>query len=158
MAAPQSLRLETATIEDIPELTKVWYAGFTDPGLLRFWPDTPGIRKWWDDATRHDMLNRPYQRYVKIVDPNTTDAEGRARIAAFAKWDLSMPSERGARYPAWHPEMPGDEIAAFIQREDDERNRVMGDEKHYCALDSVGAGAGFGLLLIPLHLQFLIPW
>jgi hypothetical protein len=38
-----------------------------------------------------------YQKYVKVVDPDTKDAQGRARIVAYAKWDLAMPDEAGKR-------------------------------------------------------------
>ncbi|TDZ27371.1 putative transcriptional regulatory protein [Colletotrichum spinosum] len=136
MAAAQTLRLEPVTVDDVPSLTQVWFAAFTDPDLRRLWPDTPGVRKWWDDANRHDILNKPFQRYVKVVDTASADTTGRARIAAFAKWDLSMPDQRGRRYPPWCDDMPRDVCDEFIQREEAERKRVMGDEKHYY-LDTV---------------------
>ncbi|KAJ5115399.1 hypothetical protein NUU61_001158 [Penicillium alfredii] len=131
MATPNALRLETVTLDDVPAMTEVWFAAFTDPDLRRLWPDTPGVRKWWDDANHHDLLNKPFQRYVKIIDPESTDAHGRARIAAYAKWDLAMPEERGRRYPPWNEDMPGEECDTFFAREESERRRVMGDQKHY---------------------------
>lgn len=133
MAAPRSnLVLEPVTIEDVPALTEVWFAAFTAPELRRFWPDTPGVRKWWDDGNRHDIIHKPFQKYIKMVDPDTKDDDGRPRIAAFAKWDFSMPEERGRRYPPWADDMPGEECDEFFKREEDERKRVMGDERHYC--------------------------
>ncbi len=132
MATPPALKLELATLEDVPALTDLWFAAFTDPDMRRLWPDTPGVRKWWDDANRNDMLNKPFQRYIKVVDPESTDDQGRARIAAFAKWDLAMPHERGRRYPPWHDDMPAHVCDAFFQKEECERQRVMGDKKHYC--------------------------
>ncbi|KAF9880842.1 hypothetical protein CkaCkLH20_01884 [Colletotrichum karsti] len=133
MAPGSNLRLEMVTMEDIPTLTEVWFAAFTDPELRRLWPDTPGVRKWWDDANRHDLLDKPFQRYIKVVDPDTLDTNGRSRIAAYAKWDLSMPEDRGRRYPPWHEDMPGEVCDVFFAREENERRRVMGNEKHYCA-------------------------
>lgn len=133
MTKPNALTLETVSLEDFPVLTEVWFAAFTDPDLRRLWPDTLGVRKWWDDANRHDLLNKPFQQYIKVVDHSSTDVQGRARIAAFAKWDLSMPEERGRRYPPWHEDMPGQVCDVFFQREEDERKREMEDKKHYCA-------------------------
>ena len=135
MPSPKSLQLATVTLEDVPTLTEVWFAAFTDPGLRRLWPDTPNVRKWWDDANRNDILNKPFQHYIKVIDPESNDSQGRTRIAAFAKWDTSMPSERGRRYPPWSEDMPGDECDVFVEREEIERRRVMGDLKHYCATD-----------------------
>ncbi|KAF4973201.1 hypothetical protein FSARC_453 [Fusarium sarcochroum] len=125
------LKLEEATLEDVPVLTEVWFAAFTDPGMRRLWPDTPGVRKWWDDANRDDLLHKPFHRYVKVVDPETIDANGRPRIAAFAKWDTSMPAERGRRYPPWAEDMPSQVCDEFFAREEEERLRVMGEQKHY---------------------------
>jgi hypothetical protein len=66
---PSSLRLEPVTLDDIPEITKLWYAAMRDPFTLeRISPDTPGVRQWWDDANRHDLLHKPFQHYVKVVD------------------------------------------------------------------------------------------
>lgn len=136
-ARSQMLRLEPATFEDISTLTEVWFGAFTHPDFRHIWPDTPGVHQWWDEANRHDMLNKPFQRYVKVIDPDSMDAQGRPRIAAYAKWDLSMPDERGRRYPPWHADMPGETCDLFFQREEDERRRVMGKEKHYCSISPV---------------------
>ncbi|KAI8657972.1 N-acetyltransferase domain-containing protein [Fusarium keratoplasticum] len=131
MTTPNALRLELATPEDIPAMVDLWFEAFKDPDMQRLWPGTPGVRKWWHDANYHDIINKPLARYVKVVDPDTLDTQGRSRIAAYAKWDTAMPEERGRRYPPWHDDMPGEECQAFFQREEDERKRVMGDYKHY---------------------------
>ncbi|CAM1503549.1 Fc.00g011400.m01.CDS01 [Cosmosporella sp. VM-42] len=131
MGTPDTLRLEIATLHDVPAMTEIWFAAFTDPGTQHLWPDTPGVRKWWDDANRSDLLNKPFQRYVKIVDPKLRDSQGRLRIAAYAKWDFAMPEERGRRYPPWHEDMPGEDCDAFFQKLENGRQRVMGERKHY---------------------------
>lgn len=136
MTAPNTFILEPATLEDIPALTTLWFAAFTDPAFRRLWPDTPGVRKWWDDNTRNDMLTRPFQKYIKAVDPSAVDENGRPRIASFAKWDLAMLPDRGRRYLPWHEEMAGKECDEFFDGEDRERTRLMGDEKHYCNVPS----------------------
>lgn len=132
MTALSKFIIEPATLEDIPALTPVWFAAFTDRDFRRMWPDTPGVRKWWEDNTRNDMLTRPFQKYLKVTDPTAVDANDRARIASFAKWDFAMISDRGRRYLPWHEDMAVEECDEFFEREDKERTRVMGDEKHYC--------------------------
>ncbi|KAJ5924138.1 acetyltransferase [Penicillium verhagenii] len=113
MASPNSLKLESLTLEDNVALTSLWFAAFTAPELQKVFPNTPGF-----------------------VDTENKDENGRPRIAAYAKWDLSMPEERGRRYPPWHAEMPGEMCEAFFLMEEENRRRVMGGRKHYY-LDTV---------------------
>ncbi|KAJ6108243.1 acetyltransferase [Penicillium sp. IBT 18751x] len=136
MSTSSTLKLEPLTIEDNSALTDLWFAAFSDPILRRVFPNTPGVRKWLENANAHDLLNKPYQRYIKVVDTASKDAEGRPRIAAYAKWDLSMPDERGRRYPPWHEEMPAELCEAFFMKEEANRKRVMGDTRHFY-LDTV---------------------
>ncbi|KAJ5133720.1 acetyltransferase [Penicillium atrosanguineum] len=136
MSTTSTLKLETLTIEDNSALTDLWFAAFSDPILRRVFPNTPGVRKWLENANAHDLLNKSFQRYIKVVDTESQDAEGRPRIAAYAKWDLSMPEERGRRYPPWHEEMPGELCEAFFMKEEANRKRVMGDTRHFY-LDTV---------------------
>ncbi|EMT71153.1 hypothetical protein FOC4_g10009650 [Fusarium odoratissimum] len=42
-----------------------------------------------------------------------------------------MPHERGRRYPPWTEDQPGQVCDEFIAKEEAERLRVMGDQKHY---------------------------
>ncbi|OGM51085.1 hypothetical protein ABOM_000373 [Aspergillus bombycis] len=102
------LRLEHATLEDIPELIDVWYNAFNTPEMLAIWPNTPGVRQWWDEANRHDMLHKPQEKYLKVVDTRN------GRIAAYAKWSLETAEERGPRFPPWHPDMNPERNDAFI--------------------------------------------
>lgn len=133
MTVPNNLLLEKVTLDDIPTLTELWYAAFTTPGVLHLWPDTSGVRKWWDDANRGDMLSKTFQHYIKVVDPKSKDGQGRPRIAAYAKWDLAMPQERGPRYPAWSKDMPTEDCDAFLEKLENQRQQVMADyKKHYC--------------------------
>ncbi|KAJ5925318.1 acetyltransferase [Penicillium verhagenii] len=136
MASPNPLKLEPLTLEDNVALTSLWFAAFTAPELQKVFPNTPGVRQWLENANQHDMLNKPFQKYIKVVDTENKDENGRPRIAAYAKWDLSMPEERGRRYPPWHEEMPGEMCEAFFLMEEENRRRVMGDRKHYY-LDTV---------------------
>ncbi|KAH7021381.1 acetyltransferase [Microdochium trichocladiopsis] len=134
MASSQPpLVLEPCTLDDMPLLSAVWFAAFTDPGLRRLWPDTPLVRAWWDRSNTSDFVHRAdRQVFLKVVDPSTLDpATNRPRIAAYAKWDLCTPEERGSRYPPWCADMPGDECEVFFAREEQERQRVMGGERHY---------------------------
>ncbi|EXF84752.1 acetyltransferase [Colletotrichum fioriniae PJ7] len=122
-----TLKLEEATLDDIPALTETWFAAFADDEVIRrLWPDTLGVRAWWDNANGGNMRAKPFQRFVKVVDVSSiagsgteeTDERGgkggggggggRPRIAAWAKWDTSMPAERGRRYPPWAEDMPSE--------------------------------------------------
>lgn len=132
MTTPVPLQLEPLTLEDTPALTELWFAAFTDPELRRVFPDTPAVRQWLTDANRHDLTHKPFQKYIKVIDPISTDQQGRPRIAAYAKWDTSMPEERGGRYPPWHEEMSASLCDEFFRKEEENRMRVMGEKKHFC--------------------------
>lgn len=132
MPADTPLKLKPLTLEDTPALTELWFAAFADPELRRVFPDTPAVRQWLTDANRHDLTYKPFQKYIKVMDPATTDPEGRPRIAAYAKWDTSMPDERGRRYPPWHEEMPAVLCDEFFRKEEENRKRVMGNRNHFC--------------------------
>ncbi|KAJ4262908.1 hypothetical protein NW762_006521 [Fusarium torreyae] len=127
-----SLVLQEATLDDVPALSELWYAAFTEPGVRYLWPDTPSTRKWWDLANSEDLMNKSFQHYIKIIDRKSKDDQGRPRIAAYAKWDLSTPKERGPRYPPWSEDMPIQACDAFIERLENARQQVMvGQKKHY---------------------------
>lgn len=145
MAASSPLKLELVTPEDSSALMDLWFAAFSDPHSRRLFPNTPGVRNWLEDAIRYDLLRRPFQRYVQMVDPGSKDANGQPRIAAYAKLDLSTPEERGPRYPPWHDDMPKEDCQAFVDRGESNRKRVMGDQKHICrfacAISALGSCA-----------------
>jgi hypothetical protein len=142
MTSPASLQLEPLTLEDTPALTELWFAAFTDPELRRVFPDTPAVRQWLTDANRHDLTHKPFQKYIKVIDPTSTDQQGRPRIAAYAKWDTSMPDERGGRYPPWHEEMSSSLCDEFFRKEEENRMRVMGEKKHFCQFPPLPAALG----------------
>lgn len=129
---PQPLELHPATPNDIPALIETWHAAFTDETMRHFWPNTPAIHDWWTHAHETDMATKPFQKYLKVTDPNAVDSRGQARIVAWAKWDLSMPEERGRRFPAWLAAQPAGDIEAFFGALERTRGRVMGERKHYC--------------------------
>lgn len=128
-----SLVLEEATIEDFPAIRDIWFAAFTQPVIGELFPDSPGMRQWvLNDWHLNDFKTRPFQKYLRVVDTASRDEQGRPRIVAFGKWDLSMPKERGRRFPQWHPSSPYERCEELIDGLEKERMRVMGDEKHYC--------------------------
>ncbi|KAJ5741538.1 acetyltransferase [Penicillium manginii] len=130
MVAAASLKLQPLTLEDNLAITELWFAAFTDPELRRVFPQHSR------HANYHDLTHKPFQKYIKVVDPTLIDRNGRPRIVAYAKWDTSMPEERGRRYPPWHEEMPASLCEGFFQMEEDNRRRVMGEIRHYY-LDTV---------------------
>ncbi|PWY82006.1 hypothetical protein BO70DRAFT_361997 [Aspergillus heteromorphus CBS 117.55] len=136
-AQPLPLRLEFATVEDAPELTRLWYNAFNTPALLAIWPDTPGVRQWWEETMRHDMQHQPRERYLKVVDPQS------GRIAAFAKWSLQSAEERGPRWPAWHPDMDPARCDAFLQNLEANRARLVGDARRNFYLDMLATHTDF---------------
>ncbi|KAJ5490140.1 Acyl-CoA N-acyltransferase [Penicillium expansum] len=130
------LVLEPATIQDVHGITEVWFASFTQPVIGQFFPNTPGMRQWHRDWHMAD-IQKSHCRYLRVVDPESKDEQGRPRIVAFGKWDLAMPDERGRRFPIWHADSPYEQCEAFITELEQARKRVMGDEKHYY-LDTLG--------------------
>ncbi|KAJ5624772.1 hypothetical protein N7510_001081 [Penicillium lagena] len=131
MSAANSLQLGIVALEDIPAITELWYTAFTDPGMRHLFPDTSSVRQWWDDANRHDLLHKPFQKYLKVVDPELVDKDGRSKLVAYAKWDMAVDfQQRGSRFPPWHAEMPGQDCDAFFTGLDRGRARIMGDKNH----------------------------
>ncbi|KAJ5101412.1 hypothetical protein NUU61_003634 [Penicillium alfredii] len=142
MANPNSLKLELVTSEDIPALIDLWFRVFTDPSMQHLFPDTPGVCEWWTDANRHDLVHKPFQRYLKIIDPDSIDDQGRPRMVAYAKWDLGSLDVRGSRFPPWHEDMPGRDCEQFFGRLDSERRVIMGERKHFY-LDMLGTDPAY---------------
>lgn len=120
------LKLDLVTVDDSPSLMDLWFAAFSDPGSRRLFPNTPGVRKWFEDAIYQDLLQRPFQIYLKVVDSGSKDADGRPPIAAYAKWDFSTPEERGPRSPPWHDDIPKELCQAFVGRGESNRKACYG--------------------------------
>lgn len=130
MASPNTppLRLEPATLEDLPALTDLWYNAFTTESMLTIWPDTPGVRQWWHEANEHDMRHKPQEKFLKVVDASQNN-----RIVAYAKWSLQTAEERGARWPAWHPDMDPVHNDAFVKQLEAFRAALVGRGRpNYC--------------------------
>ncbi|GKZ29890.1 hypothetical protein AbraIFM66950_006851 [Aspergillus brasiliensis] len=125
LAQELPLKLELATLDDVPELVQLWYNAFSIPSMLAIWPDTPGVRQWWESAIRDDMLNKPREKYLKVMDSQT------GRIAAYAKWSLETSQERGPRFPPWHPDMDARGNEEFFQQLEDARDRLVVGRKNF---------------------------
>ncbi|GIK06125.1 hypothetical protein Aspvir_001768 [Aspergillus viridinutans] len=110
---------------DIPAITELWYNAFSIPQNLKMFPDTPGVRQWWDEAHRQDILHNPHRRYLKVVDIASP-----CFMVAYAKWDLN-PQQSGRRFPPWHEEsdhQAGDELFGMLEKE---RNKFFGEKQFY---------------------------
>ena len=143
-----SFVLEPASLEDMPAIATLWFDAFTQPIVRKLFPDTPGMRKWVQDEWYSGDFLKPHYKYVRVVDTDSKDEQGRPRLIAFGKWDTSTPAERGRRFPLWHPDSPFDECEDLIKGLDGERNRVMGDQRHYCMLNPISLGTEkFGKVL-----------
>lgn len=124
------LRLEPATEEDIPDITELFFLVFNDPLMSEVMPNTQGVRDWFSETNRIDMATKPYQKYMKVVDPNTPD--GRPKLVAYAKWDMSMPDTRGPRFAPWDPDQPADKCDQFFGGMEEQRKKNYGDREHFC--------------------------
>ncbi|KAJ5814481.1 hypothetical protein N7474_006258 [Penicillium riverlandense] len=147
-----SLVLEPATAEDVPAITELWFAAFTQPVIGHLFPNTPGMHQWHRDWHLGDIQTKPFQKYLRVTDAASRDEQGRPRLVAFGKWDLAMPDERGRRFPHWHADSPYQECEDFVDELEKARKRVMGDKKHYY-LDTLGThpdyqGRGAGSMIV----------
>ncbi|EAU29938.1 predicted protein [Aspergillus terreus NIH2624] len=120
-----SLQVQPVTPEDIPALVDLVMDSFNTPYDRLMFPDTPGIRAWWDRVHRDDLQHKPALKYVKVVDTNIPGA-----ILSYAKWDFN-PRERGDRYPPWHPESDANACNALFGGCDLAREAIMKDRPHY---------------------------
>ncbi|ETS75938.1 hypothetical protein PFICI_12882 [Pestalotiopsis fici W106-1] len=121
------LKLACAKLHDVPELVSLWYRVFESPDIRALWPDTPGVRQWWDATIRHDMLGRPQEKYLKVVD---TAQRGGGSIVAWMKWSLQTAEERGPRYIPWHQDMDVRRNAAFFEEIEKSRDRLVGGGRY----------------------------
>jgi hypothetical protein len=112
--------------EDIPTITELWYNAFSIPQNLKMFPDTPGVRQWWDEAHRQDILHSPQRRYLKVVDITLPGF-----IVAYAKWDVN-PQQSGQRFPPWHEESDRKACNELFGTLVKERNKLFGDKQFYC--------------------------
>lgn len=119
------LTLEPVTEDDIPSLSALWYKSFSIPINLLMFPNTPGIRAWWDEANGHDLLHNPHRKYLKIVDPVP------GSVVAYAKWDLD-PQHSGARFPDWHAESDRATCDLVFTVLDEEKKAFFGERRFYC--------------------------
>ncbi|KAF5856145.1 hypothetical protein ETB97_007828 [Aspergillus alliaceus] len=117
--------LEEITPDDILNITAVWFRAFSTPGNRELFPDTPGVRDWWNKATLYDLLNRPFQKYLKVIDPAHPD-----EIIAYGKWDLD-PDACGERFPPWHTESNAELCNQFFGGIECQRRNLMRGRKHY---------------------------
>lgn len=120
------LEVQPVTPEDIATLSEIFAETFNSPHDQVMFPDTPGIRSWWDEANLHDLLHKPGVRYVKVVDPAAPSA-----IFAYSKWDFD-PAVRGDRFPAWHADSNASECDAFFGACERARTAIMQDQKYFC--------------------------
>lgn len=121
-----------ATANDIPILNDIWFSAFKeDQGMMHIFPDKPSVRRWMTDWHNLDFATKPFQYYLKVVDLATKSEQGKALIIAYAKWDTSLPNERGPRFPPWAVETPSGEASQVFDMLERNRDRVMGNSKHY---------------------------
>ncbi|KAE8381705.1 acyl-CoA N-acyltransferase [Aspergillus bertholletiae] len=125
MANWSTLSICEVALDDIPQITEVWYRAFSTPHNLELFPDTPAVRSWWNKNISYDLVNRPYQKYIKVVD-----AACPGEIIAYAKWDL-QPDECGERFLPWHPESNAELCAQLFGGIELQRKSLMRGCRHF---------------------------
>lgn len=136
------LQIHQVRQSDIPTMINIWYKAFDTPSIRSMFPDTPGVRKWWEDDTHYNLQHHPQQKYLKVVDTTSNaNANANGRIVAYAKWDLGSMEERGPRTLPFTDEM--DQVACnrFFGNMDHERRRLMSGRKHYCTYNHIHASS-----------------
>ncbi|KAJ5885377.1 acetyltransferase [Penicillium taxi] len=122
------LQLKHMTSDDVPAAVDVFYESFTN--LQDIFPDTLKTRQWLHGLFLDDILNKKAMHYLKIEDTKSMNEQGLPRLIAFAKWDYSMPEDRGPRFSPWSEDQSKEACDAFFNKLEKERKRVMGDEVH----------------------------
>ena len=126
------LKLELATPADLPAIRAVWYECFPDPILMKMFPNTPSVHKWWDDANSFDMANKASAKYLVVKDHSE---EGNGKVVGYAKWSVPVGEERlkpEERFPAWPVEGDWGLLDRFFGNLAKERKEFMSDRQYYC--------------------------
>jgi hypothetical protein len=131
------MTLEPLAEADTSAVVSLWYAAFHTPEMRRLFPDTPGVRQWWQENIRNDLRRKRAQQYLKVVEGG--------QIIAYAKWDLASPEENGDRFLPWHPEMDSEACDQLALQTTWTRKSVTGFRKHYCEYphrSTIASGCG----------------
>jgi hypothetical protein len=128
------LRLERVSIQDLSEITVLWYTCFSSPFMDKMFPPCPSLYAWWTAANSDDILNKPSQVYLKVSD---VSPEGKGKIVGYAKWGVWQGGEKRMledRFPPWAEESDKELCDRFMGALAVERRRLLGDPPrgHYC--------------------------
>lgn len=127
------LQLAPATLDDIREISDVWYTCFPDPFVRKMFPLKPSVQQWWDDANSSDMQHKPSAQYLKVTDLAADDGKG--KLVGYAKWFVPVGNEQPElenRFPPWAEESDQNLCDRFFGHLVTERRKHMGDRQHYC--------------------------
>ncbi|KAL6228633.1 hypothetical protein BDW75DRAFT_235754 [Aspergillus navahoensis] len=116
--------------EDIPTITELWYNTFSIPQNLKMFPDTPGVRQWWDEV-------------VDITQPSF--------IVVYTKWDLN-PQQSGQRFPPWHEESDRKACNELFGMLVNKRNKLFRDKQFYY-LDMLATYPGYQRQGVPAYVD-----
>ncbi|KAK5787953.1 hypothetical protein VI817_010449 [Penicillium citrinum] len=109
---------------DIPTAVSLLFAMIHYTEERKLFADIPGVRQWWHDTIRTDLLQDRNQTYLKVME--------KGNMIAFAKWDFSKPDEIVARFLPWPPEINSEACEQLMTHIHIwERKRVMGSRRHY---------------------------
>ncbi|CAJ2511991.1 Uu.00g076160.m01.CDS01 [Anthostomella pinea] len=98
---PPGFRVRDAILDDVPDLTRLWYASFNSSHA--FWavmtPDDPATRQWWNEAWTMGIQAGPAVLRTFVVEDLAQDG----LIVAFARWNVP---QEGGKQDIPLPEFP----------------------------------------------------
>jgi hypothetical protein len=128
-----TFQCDLATINDIPELSLIWYNTFTEDFARRLFPWTAAVQQWWDDANRHDLLHNPSTRYVVVRDLAVNDQKW--KIIGYIKWVVPVKEDdfqSPPRFPPWAEDSDKSLCDLYFGATAKERWKHIGKNQDYC--------------------------
>ncbi|KAK3110834.1 hypothetical protein LTR53_014471 [Teratosphaeriaceae sp. CCFEE 6253] len=123
----QRFRMREARKADVSAMTDVFFHSFNAPFWQYFLPETPDVRRWWDQGWALGIDSATDRSFV------VEDSEQGDRIVAFSRW--MTPQSDGNQVRECWPEMPGGmdmEVAdAFFSGMEANRHAMMEKRPHW---------------------------
>ena len=134
--ADSRFQIRPATKDDVPAMTDVFFHSFNAPFWQYFIPDTPYMRRWWDEAWTIGLDN-PTDRTFVAVDTANSD-----KVIGFSRW--MAPQDDGNQERKWPDMAPEDQwdmeiVGRFFGGMDENRKELMGTKPHWSTLDTLEA-------------------
>jgi hypothetical protein len=138
MVPQSSLSILPCSSHDIPQLTPVYLAAFTDALSHAIFPrNNPSTADWWTNMNANEFFH-PCALYVKVIDTVSSSSLANP-VVAYGKWNLAIADEGDLTIeggctgdmPVW-PEGGNKELAdVFFGELVMRRKEIMGNREHY---------------------------